>query len=486
MPTSDQLQKLQGLQQQMVPIEAIADEIGVSSSTIYRWLKTLPKFERRAPRNVIDQLSFHQDYITLRMEEGETQPKTILKEIKDRGYTGSKKTLTNYMTKTRRTIRSQRRDDPAPAAGTPTPGDDQPRPQPQPQFQKRRGMELTTLIDITTPEDTQEPTLLSPLCTDDTGLLSTEPGDHAVLVKMTRAGIVYAERDGPIIPQAQVLVMTRLDTEKFDREHAADLMTHQGPTTVSALMNDIDSLKDLLQINPQELATPPEEPPARLEIQAPDDPGRRIAPQQDSAVPEFQTAGANGRFRRSRTLPGRDSATDPGTDPGPAADAKPGANHAKDGPSRLEAPTAKPTPEPAPFDHAAIIADAWRAVPDETHLQPKIIERVILKIADEIAQAAGHPLQRDGATTLAATDIGKGFKIEPARLLGGVSISRTTQEGVRTGYLAAVATAHQGTGVRDPQFHTHITWWTPEDGPKEVWLENTLRENAARFISECQ
>ena len=288
MPTSDQLQKLQGLQQQMVPIEAIADEIGVSSSTIYRWLKTLPKFERRAPRNVIDQLSFHQDYITLRMEEGETQPKTILKEIKDRGYTGSKKTLTNYMTRTKRTIRAQRRDEPAPAAGNPTPAEDQPRPQPQPLFQRRRGMELTTLMDIITPEDTQEPTLLSSLCTDDTGLLSTEPGDHAVLVKMTRAGIVYAERDGPTVPQAQVLVMTRLDAEKFDREHAADLMTHQGPTTVSALMNDIDSLKDLLQINLQELATPSEEPPARLEIQAPVEPGRGIAPQPASGVPNFR------------------------------------------------------------------------------------------------------------------------------------------------------------------------------------------------------
>ena len=500
MPTTDQLQKLQGLQQQMIPIEAIAEEIGVSSSTIYRWLKTLPKFERRAPRSIIDQLSFHQDYINLRMDEGETQPKTLLKEIKDRGYVGSKRTLTNYMVKRKRAIRSHQQNQP-PVVTAP---DTHPEPATEPETPppaREINARLATLTQIVTPHDTVEPTLLSALCQDDTGLLCPNGDDRTVRVKMTQAGIVYAERNEQITPQAQVLVMARLDTAKFNRDHAAELMTHQAPTTITALMSDIDSLTDLLeavQQGPQaSLAEPTaaaEPAPEMAPEPAPAPETARELTQEEETEPNPEAAtkapSHTGRSRRSRTLPSRDIAQISGAVTGTENmqveetieyPQLPSAAQGRTEPLSLERQPQGPPSQ----DHTWIIAKAWNAVPEETHLSPEAMGAAVFQVAQEIAQAAGHPLQKNDAEILAATDIGKGFTIVPANFDGGVVISRTTPEGTRTGYLAVISNPQEGLGVRDPEFPTHIRWWNPADGPKEPWLENTLRENAARFISEC-
>ena len=493
MPTSEQLQKLQGLQQQMVPIEAIAEEIGVSQSTIYRWLRTLPKFERRAPRNIIDQLSFHQDYINLRMDEGETQPKTILKEIKERGYVGSKRTLTNYIVRRRRANRAQQLSTPAvgtpPVGATPDPDREAEVPQPDreaevPQPDRVINARLATLIEIATPRDTVEPTLLSALCQDDTGLLSQNGADRTVRVKMTQAGIVYAERDQEITPQAQVLIMAELDTDQFGRAHAAELITHQGPTSITALMRDIDSLTDLLEADQLKPPAPLPEPdaatapePAPAPETAPDMNREEDTNQEEETDHEPETVtnapSRTGRYRRSRTLPSRDTTRH-----------RDAANGTEDMTETLS--PQEPPQEPPLQDHTSVIADAWNELPEESHLSSKVIQDTVLRVAQEIARAAGHPLDTDNADSLTTTDIGKGFTITPAWLDGGVAISRTTTQGTRTGYLATICNPQEGLGVRDPEFPSHIQWWHPDFQPKPIWLENTLRLNAARFIRECQ
>ena len=283
-------------------------------------------------------------------------------------------------------------------------------------------------------------------------------------------------------------------------------MTHKGATTISALVSDIESLNDLLETDreapeaapPQETQkAPPQHTPAL--IKEPDTQGNTTtiddpAPKKRGEPDNVPEAAPTNRFRRSRTLPSRDSAPNPEPEPGPDPEQKPAtADETTPRPPQDTAQPAEPVTAPQspewaqpPTGYAKIIAEAWKSLPEETHIPRKVADEIILKIAYEIAQAAGHPLEEHHTDHIATSDIGKGFTIGPAWPAGGLTISRTTPQGIRTGYLAALTNSQQGTGVRDPQFPTHILWWNPEDGPKRLWLENTLRANAARFITDCQ
>lgn len=479
MPTKEQMEKLRILHEQEIPVPAIASQMEVYPSTIYRWLKDIPKREPRIPKEKLQRMEHHQSYVNRRISEGETNVNTLLKEIKERGYDGSKKTLGNYISRTLR-------ENPAPkqhqegAATTPDAGqkqDSKPAPGESPE-EKTEGTEEQNHPTASSHRVRNGHILLTEQCTDDLGALAAPGGRQTLEVRFTPLGTIYATMQQNGHNHSKSFSLGHLDPDIFPRDRAIELLATSRPTTLSELKTDIDSLKDLFgSMNPGNYAAPDvsteteaqpaEEQTADPATNEPDEeanPEVKQGPQPADQDGQPDTAEVEGHLKT------QEQNCEVNDDAGAETTAEE---------NRPAGPELPENAETQPGRELPTIADAWGNLNSETPIHPQHLERILSTVVKEITSAAGKLLP----STSNRVDLGKGFHIakDPQNLQA--VITHQSPAGTRKGLLAPISDVH-GTGIRDAQFHAHTHWWEPADGDRLKWLESKLREQATRFIMQ--
>lgn len=467
MPTQAQMETLRIMYNKQESVEKIAHALEVHTSTIYRWLKDIPKNEPRVPLNRREQLSFHQEYIQRRMLDGETQSRVILKEIKGRGFAGSKKSLTNYMTKVRREnpinfppLHGQKPD---------TSNQNRSVPPRSRNSQQSQNTESTSRNGSSAPalnhqslRPPKEHTLITDRCADDLAALSPTGGDSLLEVRFTPLGTIYATLPQGRIQHSKTVQLGQLDPDIYPRDRVLELLSTSNSTSLSQLKADIESARELLkdahaEHQAQSEAAPDlelvhlsPEPIPQQHVTFTHQPNPRKAPStEETNIPRELAHDPIASIRDRLTEEDTQEADQPEPQDNPEA-------------VTLQMPT---------------IEDAWNSVKSETPLHPERLEQTLSSVVQEIASTAGKLMPKNNTSL----DIGKGFSLQRETGSLHVSINHTTPAGQRRGLLAPVSNAH-GTGVRDALFHQHIHWWQPGDEDRLKWLDRKLKEQAAYFI----
>jgi len=97
----DRYQRIVELQQQGMTMTQIAEQIGLSSRTIRRWLAQMHPLEVRQRRRRPSLVDPYESYVLTRWQEGCHNGLQLWREIAARGYSGSPKALYHYLTRLR-------------------------------------------------------------------------------------------------------------------------------------------------------------------------------------------------------------------------------------------------------------------------------------------------------------------------------------------------------------------------------------------------
>lgn len=128
------------------------------------------------------------------------------------------------------------------------------------------------------------------------------------------------------------------------------------------------------------------------------------------------------------------------------------------------------------------IADAWQSISGQSAIFAGPALDAVVNLVSDLTAAAGVSTQ----PPYGPTPLGKGYHLHQSQHQPGYLLVQETPSMTRTAVLAA-ATDRQGLpGVREPQFPHHVRWWNPGDGDQLQWLQDTLHDHLATFLSETR
>ena len=399
------------------------------------------------------------DYIISRMNGGMEHTKTMLKELRDNGYTGSETTLKNFMRPYRKLKTSQAKppEDPRYRGGQMTLKTNEPTNETPPEERPRKVedthpgtiMRMSPWLDDMLGtrqlpgQREMRDTVIANDVNDDSGLLARGRKDELCQVAATAKGTLYAQR-WPPRGEEQVLIIGQLPEPRNGLEECVRRLGASNAASVNDYAKMVEQLtSDAL---PQRAKAPESEKAAAVE--------------REKATLTVATLVAVAAATLQTTTALEVTAT------GTPADRKPQASH-------------------QPAGEEELLARAWNIANPARFLSLEDIETEVATVHNKLLEAAlpGKAAQDR------ETDLGKGYAVGDANRTGPeghsqVTISKTHASGKRSGTIGATTGGDGRPGIMNLHFPEHIVWWEPKDGEQETWIRQHLERNAAAFIEE--
>lgn len=118
----ERYRQLMRLRERGVTIKGAARAVGIGERTANRWIAAGAYPERRVRRRTHRELDEHEGYIRKRWEEGCRNRTQLWRELCERGYTGPRHSIYQYIVRLKEGLLATTRDRPSPAHAAPTGG----------------------------------------------------------------------------------------------------------------------------------------------------------------------------------------------------------------------------------------------------------------------------------------------------------------------------------------------------------------------------